>query len=216
MKKILCYGDSNTYGYNPDFTDDRDMRFSKSVRWTGVLQKELGDDYDVIEEGLGGRTTAWEDQTVSGRNGLKLLVPILQSHEPLDLVIIMLGTNDAKEIYNASVMEIGRGMEAIVKVCLSRYSYGTQAMCPKVLVVSPPLIGRNLNNSWLMGVFGEKAADKIKGLSAEYRVIAEKYGCDYFDAADIVTVSDTDSIHMDGDAHRILAHAIAEKVRDII
>ncbi len=95
IKTILCYGDSNTWGYIPATAG----RYPPDVRWPGVMRKLLGEKYNVIEEGLNGRTTVWEDPYKPGRNGLELLIPILDSHNPIDLVVVMLGTNDLKHFY---------------------------------------------------------------------------------------------------------------------
>ncbi len=109
MKTILCYGDSNTHGFNPATQG----RFSLSERWTGVLMRELGSDYHVIEEGLGGRTTVWDDPIMESRNGRDYLLPCLWSHKPLDLVIIMLGTNDLKDRFSLTPFDIAAGAGAL-------------------------------------------------------------------------------------------------------
>ena len=217
MKTILCYGDSNTFGIDPSFTGEKGqrLRLPREKRWTGILQHRLGEAYYVIEEGLGGRTTAWEDQTVAGRNGLTALLPVLQSHEPLDLVIMMLGTNDTKGVYNASVMEICRGMEALVRVCLDPWTYDVEKV-PKVLIVSPVHIGPDIERSWLKGVFSDDAPQKIRSLSVEYKKIAEKYGCSFFDAAKAAKAGVTDSIHLDLASHEQLAAAIEEIIRQML
>lgn len=101
MKSILCYGDSNTYGLMPDSPD----RYPRDVRWTGILQKKLGEDYYVIEEGLSGRTTLWDDPIEEHKNGKKYLLPCLDSHKPVDLVILMLGTNDLKTRFSLTPFE---------------------------------------------------------------------------------------------------------------
>ena len=106
MKHILCYGDSNTFGTDPV----RGGRHPYEVRWTGALQRLLGGNYRVIEEGCGGRTTVFEDQLSYGRNGLKTLVPCIASHNPLDLIIIMLGTNDLKKRFQATPWDLGKAM----------------------------------------------------------------------------------------------------------
>lgn len=115
MKNILLYGDSNTWGFNPDFTCQDDLRFVRDERWGGVLQRELGEEYFITEEGLGGRTTTLEDPAAPGRSGLALLAPIVQSHQPLDLLVFLLGTNDMKNTYRASLADIRRGMELCCK-----------------------------------------------------------------------------------------------------
>ena len=217
MKNILCYGDSNTFGVNPSYTGTRDsvFRWAREERWTGILQKKLGNDYYVIEEGLGGRTTAWDDQTVAGRNGLTSLLPVLQSHEPLDLVIIMLGTNDTKAVYNASVMEIGRGIEAMIKVCLDPYTYDVDKI-PEVLIVSPVYFGKNFEKSWIRGVFDNDAENKIKNLAPELEKISTKYGCGFVDAATVAEASDIDSVHMDRQSHERLAEELEKKIKELL
>jgi len=104
VKRVLCYGDSNTWGYDPATR----RRFAPDFRWTGVLANRLGPDHLVIEEGLNGRTTRWDDPIEPGRNGLALLRPCLDTHEPLDLVIVMLGTNDLKRRFNVTASDIAR------------------------------------------------------------------------------------------------------------
>ena len=104
MKSILCYGDSNTWGYDPQTRS----RFPHDVRWTGVLASSLGTGYRVVEEGLNGRTTRWDDPIEAGRNGLTFLQPCLESHLPLDLVIVMLGTNDLKQRFGLSASDIAQ------------------------------------------------------------------------------------------------------------
>lgn len=112
MKKhIVCYGDSNTHGYD----GDTGLRFDENTRWTCLLQKYLGDEYQVIEEGLSGRTTVFDDPLHEGLNGLQLITPVLMSHEPVDLLIIMLGTNDTKVRFNCSAEAIGIGLQRLIK-----------------------------------------------------------------------------------------------------
>jgi lysophospholipase L1-like esterase len=217
MKNILCYGDSNTFGVNPNFTGEAEspFRWGREIRWTGRLQMLLGKDYYVIEEGLGGRTTAWDDQTVSGRNGLTSFLPVLQSHEPLDLVIIMLGTNDLKGIYHASVMEIGRGLESLLKICLDPYTYDDRRI-PKVLVISPIHLGKNIDQSWLGGVFDETSFRRSQMLSGEYEKIANRYKCAFFNAASVAKPSVIDGVHMEAESHEKLAYAVHDLVKEVL
>lgn len=114
MKNILCFGDSNTFGTNPE-----GGRHGREVRWPGRLQKLLGDDWYVIEEGMGGRTTVWDDPLEPNRRGIAALPIALTSHRPLDLVIISLGTNDCKAFFHASPKVIARGAEALCKLVLN-------------------------------------------------------------------------------------------------
>ena len=111
MKTIVCYGDSNTYGYNPE----NGFRYEYEERWTTILQKELKDSAIVIPEGLNGRTTSFEDELRPGRNGATYLDPCLHSHGPIDLVVLMLGTNDCKTIFGASAEIIGKGIARLLE-----------------------------------------------------------------------------------------------------
>lgn len=212
LKHVLCYGDSNTFGFNPRQTSPQEMRFEKKERWTGILGELLGKDYDIIEEGLGGRTTVFDDPPTQGRNGLSMLIPLLQSHEPLDLIILMLGTNDAKRVYNASVMEIGRGMEEIVKTCRNPYVYDLGDR-PQVLIVSPIHLGPEIADSWLGDVFDGDSPARIRGLASEYKKIADKYGCAFLDASAICKASPADSVHMDTEDHEKLARVLADMIK---
>ena len=215
MINILCFGDSNTFGFNPEWTAPQEMRFPKDKRWTGILGRMLGEGYEIIEEGLGGRTTAWDDSPTQGRNGLKEIVPLLQTHQPLDLIILMLGTNDAKRVYNASAMEIGRGMEELVKICLNPYVYDIMKT-PKVLIISPVRLGEKIRTSWLGDVFDEDSANRVEQLASIYKRIADTYGCGFLDAADVAKVSETDSVHIGMEEHRKLAEAIEREIRKLV
>ena len=135
MKTIVCYGDSNTWGHNPATQD----RFPIEQRWTGVLAQELGAGYRIVEEGLGGRTTIWDDPIEEWRNGKTYLLPCLWSHRPIDLVTIMLGTNDLKERFSVSAYDIAAGAGVIVDLTL-RSGAGPNGGAPQVLLMAPPVI----------------------------------------------------------------------------
>lgn len=215
MKNILCYGDSNTWGFNPGFESFANCRYKREERWTGLLQQMLGSDYYVIEEGLGGRTTVFEDIASPGRSGLAWLYPCLQSHQPLDLVILMLGTNDTKAIYNAPVQEIARGMEELVKVATNPQNF--DGSCPKVLLVSPILVDERVEeDSWLSGIFDRSSAKRTKRLSKEYERIALSHGCEFLDATLYAEPSPKDWIHLSPEGHRSLAKAFAERIATIL
>ena len=111
MKRILCFGDSNTYGYRPD----KSGRFDETVRWTGKISQRLGDDYRVIEEGLCGRTTIFEDELRTGRRGIDLVGTLVETHNPIDIFVVMLGTNDCKTRYKASAGIIAKGLERLIE-----------------------------------------------------------------------------------------------------
>ena len=156
-KTVLCYGDSNTYGYIPE----TGMRYERDVRWTGRLQKLLGDDYSVIEEGCNGRTTVRDDPLDGWKNGLDYLKPCLNSHKPVDFVILMLGSNDLKATFHLTAKDIADGVAVLVEVIRS-FTEEKQGYVPKIILVSPPELGRNIRTSPFYGAFYEEAVEESK------------------------------------------------------
>ena len=170
MKKhILCLGDSNTHGYCADPADcaDHGIRFNEDERWTCRLQTALGSEYLVTEEGLSGRTTVFVDPIHESMDALSVAYALLKSHEVIDLLIIMLGTNDVKERFNANAACIGAGMERLILKAKSVDCWGTKA--PNILVVAPPRIGDGFHDA----VMGEGCVEKSKGVAEQFRIVAE-------------------------------------------
>ena len=173
MKKhILCLGDSNTHGYCADPADcaDHGIRFNEDERWTCRLQTALGSEYLVTEEGLSGRTTVFVDPIHESMDALSVAYALLKSHEVIDLLIIMLGTNDVKERFNANAACIGAGMERLILKAKSVDCWGTKA--PNILVVAPPRIGDGFHDA----VMGEGCVEKSKGVAEQFRIVAERQG----------------------------------------
>ncbi len=198
MKTILCYGDSNTHGTLPIDFDLQETpfvpgsyRLPREKRWTGILQKELGSEYYIVEEGLNGRTTVWDDP-IEGihKNGLKYLVPCLESHAPVDLVLLMLGTNDLKARFSVTAFDIASSAGVLVGT-IHQSSFGPDGKNPKVLLMCPPPLGKM---SYLSELFTEGVKNS-KELAKHYKKIAKLYGCDFIDVAEIVRPSDIDGIH---------------------
>lgn len=207
MKTILCYGDSNTWGYIPGSAE----RYAADIRWPGVMRKQLGENFTVIEEGLNGRTTVWEDPYRPGRNGFKLLVPILDTHRPVDLVIVMLGTNDLKHSRNNQVLDSARGVGLIVETIL-KTDAGPAAKPPKVLLVAPAVIVElaDMSQSLFYG-----AAEKSWKFAPEFAAVANTLGCEFLDSASIVESSLVDGVHLTAGEHLKLGNAIALKIEQI-
>jgi lysophospholipase L1-like esterase len=204
LKTILCYGDSNTWGYTaPD-----GARLPRDERWTGLLQHLLGPSYYVIEEGLNGRTTAWDEPFRRGRNGLKMLMPILDTHAPIDMIVLMLGTNDLKHHYNVSAQESSRGLATLIQV-IRKSQAGPLGQHPPILVVAPPRF-RTLSPA--MNVHFEGSLEKSANLPACYRDVCDQSGCAFFDSNAVVTVGE-DGIHLDAAGHRKLGEALAPLLR---
>ncbi len=208
-KTILCFGDSNTWGASPS----GDGRYDRQTRWPGVLQQELGDDYYVIEEGLPGRNTVWDDPVEGGKNGLKQLVPLIHSHMPLDLLIIMLGTNDFKNRFSVSPMDISWSIGRLVKAARdsSNPFFGD---APEVLVICPPPLA-DLSNSSLKDIF-IGAEEKSKQLPAVLKTFCAENSIRLFNAGDVVQSSPIDGIHWDAGEHRKLGKAVAPKVMEML
>ncbi len=209
MKTIVCFGDSNTWGYDPRTGG----RYPAQVRWPGAMRQVLGSGYHVIEEGLGGRTTVWDDPVDPFRGGIDYLYPCLMSHAPLDLLILLLGTNDTKPRFSASAHDIGRGMDRLVHLAQQSGS-GVSGQPPRVLVIAPPHILP------LQGTpFGAEfagAEPKSLALAREYAQVAAARGAHFLDAAQHITCSPLDAVHWSADAHHTLGTAVAETVRAIL
>lgn len=209
MKNILCFGDSNTWGYIPASDCER---YPKNVRWPGVLQTLLGEEYQVIENGLSGRTTCFDDPTWPGRNGFSQLATALESQCPLDLVIVMLGTNDAKLFFPGAPSACGRAMENYAQLIRGK-GYGPQKGDPRILVISPVPLGEHVTSDSFDPV---TSVDFSRKLGDVYRRYSETIGAHFMDAADFVKETGADGIHLTPEGHRQLAEAVAEKVREIL
>ena len=208
MRTILCYGDSNTWGFDPETGE----RFGEDTRWPGVLRRELGEGYRVIEEGLPGRTTVWADP-IEGehKDGRAYLRPCLESHRPLDLVTVMLGTNDLKARFGLSASDIAQGAASLAEMAL-RSGCGPGGGAPAVLLVAPPPVGRLTE----MAEMFEGSEEKSLGFSEHYRRFAEGCGCEFLNAAEVIVSSDVDGIHFDAEEQRKLGGAVAARVREIL
>ena len=211
MKKhIVCFGDSNTHGYR---AEDRG-RFDEEQRWPCLLQKGLGEEYLVLEEGLSGRTTCFEDPISEGLSGLDSIYPCLMSHEPVDLLIIMLGTNDTKERFGSSSVCIAMGLKRLIDKAKSVQDCWRDGR-PNILVVTPQNIGREYAETEAAGTMGRGCAEKSQELGAEFRKIAELTDCHYLDANAVVTEGPNriDFMHLTREGHRQLAEALTDKIR---
>jgi len=200
MKNVLCYGDSNTWGYAPGIGE----RFPWELRWPGILQQSLGKTFHVIEAGLNGRTTVFDDPGKAGYNGLTSLGPILESCPLLDVVILMLGTNDLKHHLGVSAIETAQGIERLVEKIEADSERKVQDT-PKILIVSPPGIhaGSLTSSSLFQG-----ALEKLREFPRLFSEVADNKGCYFLDAAQFVKPSTVDGVHLDEQGHARLAQVI--------
>jgi lysophospholipase L1-like esterase len=208
---ILCYGDSNTWGCIPIEGDEAPRRLGSSERWPGILRAEMGESVHVVEEGLNSRTTVFDDPLEPGRNGRPFLSTCLLSHQPLDLVIVMLGTNDLKVRFGVSAGEVAEGAGLLVDDVL-RSRCGPQGSAPQVLLVCPPPLGRLKT---FADVF-EGGVEKSRALPEHYAAVSARLGCEFLDAGTLIRSSDVDGIHLEADQHAVLGRAIAERARRLL
>jgi len=202
-RTILCYGDSITWGYVPCSGE----RYPRHVRWPGRLAVRLGGNFEVIEEGLPGRYTVWDEPFRPGRNGAELLEPILESHAPVDLLILMLGSNDILHFPDHTAYDAARGIEVLVKQALAS-ECGPSSGPPGILVVSPPLIGR-LSDELRVICHGNEA--QLRDFARYYREVCERLGAGFFDAARVCEPG-SDGVHPDERGHATLATALGDEL----
>lgn len=207
MKRILCFGDSNTHGYNA--ADGG--RFDWTVRWPGALQTLLGTEYCVIEEGQNGRTTLWEDPIEQHKCGRSYLLPCLETHCPLDMVVLMLGTNDLKKRFSLTPGDVAASAGVLVRD-IQRHLTERQPAAPAVLLVSPIHLGEGLHTLPLGGMFDPSAVAFSRQLAPLFRRVAEERNCLFLDAAGVAQADPLDAVHLTAEGHGALARAVAELV----
>ena len=207
-RTVLLFGDSNTHGTKPMPDLAGAGRFDREERWAGRLAKLLPD-WEVITEGHPGRT-AVHDDPVEGehRNGLRVLPALLESHKPIDVVVVMLGTNDLKPRFSVNAGDIAHSLERLVRM-IRASDCGPGGAAPQVLLVAPPPI---LEVGCLAGMF-EGGAAKSQRLAAEVEAAAKRAGVPFLDAGKVVEVSPIDGIHYDAEANPKLAEAFAAAIR---
>jgi lysophospholipase L1-like esterase len=214
-KRVLCFGDSLTWGWIPVADGMPTERYARHLRWTGVLADRLGEDYAIIEEGLSARTTSAEDPTDARLNGATYLPGCLASHLPLHLVIIMLGTNDTKAYLRRTALDIGLGMGVLVtQVLTSGGGVGTSYPAPKVLVVAPPTLGQ-MPHPWFRLIF-EGAQEKSAQLADVYSALASFVKVPFFDAGSVITTDGVDGLHFTEQNNHDLGAALTERVRAVL
>lgn len=210
MKTIMFFGDSNTWGYDPLTSG----RYSEEIRFTGILSKKLSGCL-IIEEGLKGRTTVIDDCLEDGRNGLKALPMLLCSHDPLDIVVVMLGTNDVKRKFQLSAAEIAKGMERLVKT-IQMPQLWDGSKIPEILIVCPAGVTEDFEGDRLEAQFDLSSVAKSKALHHEYQQLADKYRCQYLNAMEYTGPGKSDGVHLEAAEHKKLAEALEEKLKTML
>jgi len=206
MKRILCYGDSNTWGYDPATQD----RFDRDTRWTGVLRNTLGDGYEILEEGLNGRTTVWDDPIEGYKNGHTYLAPCLETHRPIDLVVLMLGTNDLKKRFSLSAYDIAQGAGVLVRA-IQLSQAGIAGQPPSRGLMAPPPVTKLTDFAEMF----EGSEEKSQRFYFHYYRVAQELNCAFLDTSTIIVSSPLDGIHFEAGEHARLAQAVAQKVKEL-
>lgn len=213
-KRIMCFGDSLTWGWIPVEEGVPTTRYPADVRWTGVLQAELGDCFTIIEEGLSARTTMLNDPTDPRLDGSAYLPSALASHLPLDLVILMLGTNDTKAYFHRTPFEIAAGMSKLVgQVLGAAGGVGTIYPAPQVLVVAPPPL-TPMPHAYFQSLFSG-AHEKSVQFGKLYGDLADFMKVHFLDASQHISTDGVDGIHFTPENNRDLGKAIAARVQQI-
>ena len=214
MKKhIVCFGDSNTHGYcaDPSDCEEGGSRFSENERWTCLLQKALGEDYLVLEEGLGGRTTVFDQPEQPGLSGLGLIRPCLMTHEPVDLLILMLGTNDTRACLNISARGIALGLSRLVLWAKAAPDVWRNDL-PRILVIAPPHILPCMEQNESCECMGPGCVEKSQLLAPEFERRCRDLGCTFLDAQGLAEFNPVDGMHLTRQGHADLAARLAELV----
>jgi lysophospholipase L1-like esterase len=213
-KRIMCFGDSLTWGWIPIAEGAPTLRYSFAQRWTGVMASKLGDGFEIIEEGLSARTTDLDDPTDTRLNGSTFLPSALASHLPLDLAIVMLGTNDTKTYFHRSAFEIATGMSKLLgQIQGSSGGIGTPYPAPKTLLIAPPPLAK-MPHPWFNALF-ENGHEKTKELAMHYQSLASFFGVNFLNAGDLITTDGVDGIHFTPENNAVLGNAVAVKVKSI-
>lgn len=214
MKRILIFGDSNTWGYISHTFDPKSFfakRFMVEATWPGVIATSLGQDYEIIIEGLPGRTISMNDNLQPEVNGKIYFWPCLLSHRPLDMIIIMLGTNDLKIEYGASIKAITSQLGSLCELALGN-GIGQNGEDPTILILTPPQLGNLTDPLFSSSYLGLNQS--LSGLNKSYSDFALKNGFEFFDTSFIIPGPDTDGIHFDLKDHKQLGEALTKKIRN--
>lgn len=214
-KRIMCFGDSLTWGWIPTEEGAPTTRYDLAERWTGAMLERLGAEFEIVEEGLSARTTNIDDPTDPRLNGSAYLPSALASHLPLDFVIVMLGTNDTKSYFHRSAYEIATGMSVLLgQVGSSSGGIGTPYPAPIPMLVAPPPL-ESMPHPWFQGMF-EGGQEKTREMAKHYAALADFFKIEFVDAGEFIRTEGVDGIHFTAQNNRDLGTAIADKVVSIL
>ncbi len=196
MKRVLCFGDSNTFGYNPH----NGNRYNKNIRWTGILQKFAGDNYEIIEAGGNNRTAFSDNPEGVAYTGYKLIQEYLKDN--FDCIILAIGINDLQKFYNPTLEQFQKSMQSFVSLVVE------QPAASEIIILAPSHIRENILNSNFRFLFDEASVEKSKQITPIYEKIAKDYHCKFLDLNKLVQTSDIDGLHYEADQHKIIAENV--------
>lgn len=208
---VLCYGDSNTYGFYPA---PGKFRYDYDKRWTSILEKKLGDKYAITVEGLNGRTTIYDKPDAPWRNGLQPFVAIMGSHIPIDVLVIMLGTNDCNKQLGHSAKDIAAGIDKLVSTA-EEVCPEIQGYVPEIIVVAPGAIVDDYADSIYIDELSPEVIQKSYDLGPLYAKVAERHHCKFIDGTKVLDVSPIDCEHLTNKGHIQLAELVYEKIGEL-
>lgn len=209
MKTLLCYGDSLTWGYEAVSGG----RHAHENRWPTALQDALGSDFEVISEGLNGRTTAYDDHLADcDRNGARILPTVLHSHAPVELVALMLGSNDMKPFIAGTAIAAVQGMRRLVDL-VQTHVWPFDMTDPHILIIAPPPLCETQNQEFAASFAGGITQSSM--LAPLYEELADQTGCGFFDAGSVVNATPVDGVHLDAENTKLLGAALAPTVRQM-
>lgn len=203
MKKILCYGDSNTFGFNPK----DGSRFDANTRWVSLLQKNLGPDYEVIDEGMCNRTGFVENPDGFIFSGSKHFQQLMGNLENIDILILWIGTNDLMFQYNIDFETIENGLKNLIELAKPK--------AEKIIIIPPVILRENILGSYFANMFDGTSIEKSKSVGRIYKKLAKTNNCVYFDVNEFVKPSDVDGLHYDEVSHKIIADKLAAYLTQI-
>ncbi len=205
MKKILCYGDSNTYGFIPQTCG----RYDKNSRWSGILSELLDEDFEIIEEGMNNRTGFFKNPEGLKQSGGEYLSIYLQNRKDIDICMLALGTNDAQFFYRLNEQNCKKGIENLIN-SVKKANPNT-----KIIIIPPVKITQNILNSMFSMMFNQKSIETIQQVFNVFEQTAKENNCLYFDFNEFVEPSTTDGLHYSRESHKIIAENIAQFIRSL-
>lgn len=209
MKRIVCFGDSNTWGYDAQ----TDRRFPEGVRWTSLLAEKLPQ-YRIVEEGLSGRTSVCDDPLFEGLNGLTYITPCLMSQSPIELVIIMLGTNDTKERFHLTSYNIAQGIVRLAQKANTLDVFQNDK--PHVLVIAPPVIGASYRHTSIGDAMGDHCDEKSEQLANHLQQLLKDTPILFLNSSEEVSMNEIDYMHLNEEGHELLAQLVFNKINPIL